>query len=58
VHQHADEQPDHELHPWLVVGAELVDEAGTCDGLEDAVRRHRQERVGEHQERHRGLVFA
>ena len=28
------------------------------DGLEDVVRRHRQERVGEHQQRDRGLVLA
>ena len=31
VHQHADEQPDGELHERLVVGAELIDELGSGD---------------------------
>jgi hypothetical protein len=58
VHQHADEQTDGELYEGLVVGAELIDERGSGDGLEDVVRRHRQERVGEQQERHGGFVLA
>jgi hypothetical protein len=56
LHQHADQDAGGQLHVRQVVGAERGDELRARDRLEDVVRRHREERVGEHQQR--GCRFA
>ena len=57
LHQHADEQARRELDVGEVVGAQARDELGARDRFDDVVRRHRQERVGEHHEPRAELAF-
>ncbi len=57
LHDEADEHRRGEEHPGNVVGAELVDVLRPRDRLDDVVRGHRQEGVGEHQEGRAGLSF-
>ena len=55
VHENADEDRRPQQHPRQVVRSQVVDGLRLGDGLEDVVRRHRQERIGEHQQRDGGL---
>jgi hypothetical protein len=49
-HQQPDEQSRAENDPRHVDGAEAGDQVRPCQRLDDVVGRHRQERIGEHQE--------
>ena len=57
LHDDADQHAGRELDVGQVVGAQAGDELRPRDRLDDVVRRHRQERVGEHQERGGELAF-
>ena len=50
VHDDADGDAGGEQHVGQVVGPEILDELRAGDRLDDVVGRHRQERVGEHQQ--------
>ena len=58
LHDHADGEGRHQRDVGDVVGAELRDELRSRDRLEDVVRRHRQERVGEHHDERDALLLA
>ena len=51
LHDQANHHAGPELHPRQVVGAQARDELRARDRLDDVVRRHRQERVEEEQQR-------
>ena len=58
LHDHADGDGGDQRDVGDVVGAELGDELRARDRLEDVVRRHRQERVGEHHDERDAFLLA
>ena len=58
VHQHANDDAAAKQHVREVVGAQLGDELRPRQRLEDVVGGHRQERVGEHQQRDGAFAVA
>ena len=58
MHDEADQDAREEQDVRQIVRAECGNELRTRDGLQNVVRRHREEGIGEHQERRRGFLVS